>query len=251
MATFPLKPAAGRNLGVTYKLAKLPQATPCLPTPLTVGWFTESTGQFSEASEAAYLLPEPDTIGGPVLAVAGLIGNPCAEVQWVTSWDAGSGNAPGIYQDDQRLVVYPVAGMSPGLLTAWAVVSGRRYGPIVLTVLRYECAGYGYGYGAGCIMALDPLTWDTGSVDETAIAYSEYGFSAAVSGAWPAGTAFDWVIDDGIDLGTLIMNNAIAVFYNGYGGAGYLEATVTVTTPDGVAETLGPITLTVTSGGCC
>ena len=248
MATFPLTVSPARNLGVTYKLAKLPQATPCQPTPLTVGWFTESTGQFSETSEAAYLLPEPDTIGGPVLAVAGLIGTPCAEVQWVTSWDADSGDSPGIYQDGQRLVVYPVAGMSPGLLTAWASVNGRRYGPIVLTVLRYECAGYGYGYGAGCIMALDPLTWDDGTVnigEVNAQTIPDKTHLAVVQGTWPEGTVFTWTVSalpDG--FAAMTNHNALAIIYYAY-AAGNVTASVTATTLTGETQTVGEISLSV------
>lgn len=245
MATFPLKTAAGRNLGVTYKLAKLPEPTPCLPTPLTVGWFSETTGAFSEASEAVYLLPEPDTIGGPVLAVAGLIGTPCAEVRWVTSWDADTGDLPGIYQDDQRLVVYPVAGMSPGLLTAWAVVNGRRYGPIVLTVLRYECAGYGY---SGCVMALDPLTWHTGEVDIEEVnpqTVPDTVHLSVVQGTWPEGTVFDWTVSTLPDGFRAVTNhNTLAIIYY-YGATGSMTASVTATTPGSDTQTIGAISLAV------
>jgi len=247
MATFPLKPAAGRSLGVTYKLAKLPEATPCQPTPLTVGWFTESTGQFSETSEAAYLLPEPDTIGGPVLAVAGLMGTPCAEVQWVTSWDADSGDSPGIYQDGQRLVVYPVAGMSPGLLTAWVVVSGRRYGPIVLTVLRYDCAGY-YCYGGSTALNLSPLTWNNGEVDIEEVnpqTVPDTVHLSVVQGTWPEGTVFTWSVSTLPDGFRAVTNhNTLAIIYY-YGATGSMNASVTATTPGSETQTVGAISLAV------
>lgn len=148
MATFPMKPAAGRAMGVTYKMVKLPaEAAPCVPTALQLVWFTDAAGTFSETSEAAYLLPDPDLAAGPVLAVAGIIGETCdAPVQWITAWaPEGTGGEPGLFEDGTRLVVWPKTGSGPGLLTVWAHIAGRRYGPINLTVLRYECAGYGYG----------------------------------------------------------------------------------------------------------
>lgn len=253
MATFPLKPAAGRSIGVTYKMVRLPaEAAPCVPTALQLAWFADGAGTFSETAEAAYLLPGDEGGAGPVLAVAGILGETCgAPVQWITAWSPEvSGGEPGVLEDGTRLVVWPKPGSGPGLLTVRAFIAGKSYGPIALTVLRYECAGY-YPYAAGCVMALDPLTWHTGEVNEVASFDANYGFSAVVSGGWPEGTMFDWVIDDNIDIGTTIMNNAIAVFSNGSGDYGELTATVTVTTPDGVIETLGPITLTVTTGGCC
>lgn len=148
MATFPLKPAPARNLGVTYQMTKLPPiAPPCVPDALQLVWFTDADGTFSETTEAAYLLPEPDLAAGPVLAVAGILGETCgATVQWITEWTPEvDGGAPGLFPDGQRLVVWPQAGAGPGLLTVRALVAGKSYGPIVLTVLRYECVCYGYG----------------------------------------------------------------------------------------------------------
>jgi len=155
MATFPLKPAAGRSIGVTYKMVKLPpiapsyipDALPCIPDALQLVWFTDTDGTFSETAEAAYLLPEPDLAAGPVLAVAGILGETCgATVQWLTEWTPEvDGGDPGLYQDGNRLVVWPQAGAGPGLLTVRAFIAGKNYGPIVLTILRYECVSYGYG----------------------------------------------------------------------------------------------------------
>ena len=102
---------------------------------------------------------------------------------------------------------------------------------------------------------LEPLTWHTGNVDETAVANwsTPTRFLAAVIGAWPPETAFEWALTS-----TLEDESAVLTFDPGAAGiavatlsAGTLEATVTVTAPDCPAQALGPITLTVTSGGCC
>ncbi len=255
MATFPLKPAIARSIGVTYKMVKLPvAAAPCVPDALKLVWFTDATGTFSETAEAAYLLPDPDLAAGPVLAVAGILGETCgAEIQWLTAWaPEGTGGEPGVFQDGNRLVVWPQAGSGPGLLTVRAFIAGKSYGPIVLTVLRYECAGYGYACAAG-EFALDPLTWSNGETDIVEILGSgnmSYGHLSVVSGSWPVGTVFEWALDYGLVATITTRFNALLVSGNIDTGSGWLNASVTATTPDGKTETVGSITLTVVYGGC-
>ena len=127
MATFPLKPAAPRDFAMTLKMVKLPpEPTPCIPDALRLAWFTDSAGTFSETAEAAYLLPAPDLAAGPVLAVAGILGETCgAKIQWITTWtpESGEGGDPGLLEDDARLVVWPTADTLPGLLSVRARIS--------------------------------------------------------------------------------------------------------------------------------
>ena len=101
---------------------------------------------------------------------------------------------------------------------------------------------------------LEPLTWHTGNVDETAVVDSSTPtrFLAVVVGSWPPETEFEWALTS-----TLEDSAAVLTFDPGAAGiavatmlAGTLEATVTVTAPDCPAQTLGPITLTVVFGGC-
>ncbi len=247
MATFPLKPAAGRSMGVTYKMTRLPaEAAPCVPTALQLAWFTDGAGTFSETAEAAYLLPDPDLAAGPVLAVAGILGETCdAPIQWITQWAPEStGGEPGLFQDGNRLVVWPKLGSGPGLLTVRAFIAGKSYGPIVLTILRYECAGYGYG-----AFSLNPLTWETGStVIEFTNTWDNPGvtYTSTVTGTWPTGTSFVWTINDpylyGFTIGSVV--NVLTASFNTY-ASGTLIASVTATTPTGETLTVGPITLTV------
>jgi hypothetical protein len=249
MATFPMKPAAGRAMGVTYKMTRLPaDAIPCVPTALQLAWFTDSAGAFSETAEAAYLLPLPDLAAGPVLAVAGILGETCgAPIQWITAWaPEGTDDEPGLFEDGNRLVVWPKPGCGPGLLTVWAHIAGRRYGPINLTVLRYQCAGYGYEYS---VFSLDPLTWETGATTiEFTNTWDNPGVThtATVTGTWPAGTAFVWSGIDSPPYGFTAsgVENVLTVSFNSF-AAGTLTASCTAHYPDGSSETVGPITLTV------
>ena len=252
MATFPLKPAAGRAMGVTYKMVKLPaEAAPCVPTALQLVWFTDAAGTFSETSEAAYLLPLPDLAAGPVLAVAGVLGETCgAPIQWITAWaPEGTDGEPGLFEDGNRLVVWPKPGCGPGLLTVWAHIAGRKYGPINLTVLRYQCAGYGYEYGY-LSFSLDPLTWwETGG---TAIEFTNtrdnpgVTQTATVTGTWPAGTVFVWSGIDSPPYGFTAssVENVLTVTFNSF-AFGTLIASVTATTPTGETATVGSVILTV------
>ena len=249
MATFPLKPAGAKTVGVTYKLARLPAVVAAavetvapLPAGLALAWFSDTLGTFSEVSEAAYLMPEPDTAAGPVLGVAGFSGDiGGATVTWSTEWtpETGDGGDPGITTDGARLIVWPQVGTQPGVLLVSASINGVVYGPVAITVLRY--AG---DYTAAPIV-VDPLTWSTGLTDETTTADAYYGFSAAVAGSWPAGTVFDWAVDDNIDITVITNNSALVVACNGSGDYGSLSATVTITAPTGDPVILGPITLSV------
>lgn len=106
---------------------------------------------------------------------------------------------------------------------------------------------------------LEPLTWHTGETDLTFIANTEYRLEpsaralAVVIGSWPPKTKFEWAVDQAFDEENpvLIFDPATAGLAVATNGAGTLSATVTVTAPDCPAQTLGPITLTVTSSGCC
>ena len=57
------------------------------------------------------------------------------------------------------------ADTEPGLLSVKATVNQQTYGPILLTILRYECVCYCYGSGGSGgtdAFAFDPLRWNTG-----------------------------------------------------------------------------------------
>lgn len=100
-------------------------------------WFSDSTGQFDQSVEAAYLLDTGPA--GPTLAVAGLVGEDCRlPVTWTMTWTpaSGTGGEPGILEDGTRLVVYPLSDTEPGILEVTAEHDGQSYGPILLTVLR-------------------------------------------------------------------------------------------------------------------
>lgn len=250
MATFPLKPAAPKALGVTYKLAKLPpEPQPCVPDALRLVWFTDLSGAFSESVEAAYLLPVGEGAAGPVLGVAGIIGETCAaQIFWTTAWtpESGSGGNPGVHEDGARLIIWPKTDTEPGVLTVTARVDNKNYGPIALTVLRYQCAGYGYEY---LVFSLDPLTWETGA---TAIEFTNtwdnpgVTHTATVTGTWPTGTVFVWSGIDSPPYGFTAsgVENVLTVSFNSF-ASGTLIASVTATTPTGETATVGPVTLTV------
>jgi hypothetical protein len=139
--TVKIIPVPGRNIELTVSIAK---GTPdCTPTPLTLAWFTDQSGAFTEQAEAVQLLPnDAEGPAGPVLAVAGLLGETCGSpITWSATWtpDAGGG-APGWWEDGARLVVWPRTETAPGHLTVQVEVDGHVYGPIVLAVTRYECS---------------------------------------------------------------------------------------------------------------
>jgi hypothetical protein len=112
--------------------------------------------------------------------------------------------------------------------------------------------------------ALKPLTWHTGTTDETVVTdvYSSgtvfCRMLAVVIGSWPPDTEFVWTVTHTIPDDDphywpppppfITMGNALMVATN---QPGWLTATVKITAPDCPAKTLGPITLTVITGGCC
>lgn len=140
--------APGREIALTVPLGP-PASEPipdCDPDVSGLFWFSDSTGLFDQDVEAAYLLTEG--AAGPVLAVAGLVGEDCRlPVVWTKTWTpaSGDGGDPGYLEDGARLVVYPLADTAPGVLEVSAEHDGQRYGPILLTVLRYSCYCYCYG----------------------------------------------------------------------------------------------------------
>lgn len=140
----------GRSIELTVPLGPpagvAPEPIPeCEPAVTGLFWFSDSTGLFDQEVEAAYLLAEG--AAGPVLGVAGLVGEDCRlPVTWTKTWTpaSGTGGEPGYLEDGGRLVVYPLADTVPGALEVTAEHDGQSYGPILLTVLRYSCYCYGY-----------------------------------------------------------------------------------------------------------
>lgn len=115
----------------------------CEPAITGLFWFSDATGLYDQAVEAAYLLAEG--AAGPVLGVAGLVGEDCRlPVTWTKTWTpaTGTGGDPGYFEDGGKLVVYPLADTVPGALEVTAEHGGQTYGPILLTVLRYSCYCY-------------------------------------------------------------------------------------------------------------
>ena len=249
---FPLTPATSRDVSLKLKMNRLPPATPpCQPDALKLVWFTDAAGTFSETAEAAYLLPEGDGAAGPVLAVAGLLGETCgADVFWASQWTpaSGTGGAPGLFQDGNRLVVWPKEGTVPGLLTLKATANNITYGPIALTIDRYACLNYCYCGDASTPFDIDPLTWSDGTTAITETnTWDNPGVThtSEVTGVWPPGTTFLWAYTHdlyGFDI--TVAENVIYVHYNQY-ASGTFTAGVTATAPDGRSKTVGDITLVV------
>ncbi len=243
MPTFPLKPAAGRAMGVTYKMVKLPpDAAPCVPTGLQLAWFTDGAGTFSETAEAAYLLPVGEGAAGPVLGIAGIIGETCgAKIFWAAAWtpESGSGGNPGVYEDGARLIIWPKPDTEPGILTVTARVDNKNYGPIALTVLRYACLPYYDFY-------VDPLTWIDGNTYITDYRDGPtFNPTAIVTGTWPPGTSFAWTHTTGLAGFTVsIADNTLSVSYL-EPSEGTFIASCVVTIPTGKQWAVGPITLRV------
>lgn len=139
----------GQDAGLKLTLQPLPEppetptpTAPCEPAPSALFWFSDMTGEFSEESEAAYLLSEG--AAGPVLGAARVLGETCGEVEWSHGWTpaAGEGGEPGILTDGPDLIAYPLDTTAPGILEVSAVCAGRTFGPALLTVLRYSCYAY-------------------------------------------------------------------------------------------------------------
>lgn len=145
--------APGRAIEITVPLGKF-GAEPipdCESNVTGLFWFSDATGLFDQPVEAAYLL----TAGaaGPVLAVAGLVGESCdLPVVWTKTWTpaSGTGGDPGTLEDGTRLIVYPLADTAPGALEVSAEHDGQTYGPIAL-ILDVS--------GGGCTPNFNALYW--------------------------------------------------------------------------------------------
>lgn len=136
----------GKDAGIKLVLQPLAEAAeqseiaPCQPIVDGLFWFSDSTGEFDQVAEAAYLLAEG--AAGPLLGIAKLAGEPCdLPVTWAKAWTpaTGTGGDPGYLEDGARLIVYPLAGTAPGTLEVTAEHGVQSYGPIMLIVTLYEC----------------------------------------------------------------------------------------------------------------
>lgn len=247
----------GRNAGL--KLTLQPTAEPVEPVPACepaisgLFWFSDSTGALDEDVEAAYLLPEG--AAGPVLGVAALLGETCGlPVAWASTWtpETEDGGPPGLFRDGARLIVYPLKDTAPGVLEVVATHEGETYGPILLSVLRYDCGGYGYGYcpPAGCEIDLDGLWWETGSTWVQQTPAGPWAHVVALRGQWPLGTTFDWQFNwTGADHEPtyLITGSAVGVYRpSGHNAIGDLTVSVLVTPPGGTPVSGGYAPLLVT-----
>lgn len=153
----------GRDAGLRLTLqptaeacAEVVPAVECETAVTGLYWFSDASGLFDQEVEAAYLLTEG--AAGPVLGVAGLVGEDCRlPVTWTTVWTpaSGTGGDPGTLEDGARLVVYPLAATAPGVLEVTAEHGGQSYGPILLTVIRYAC----YAYSAPCAVQNELGGW--------------------------------------------------------------------------------------------
>jgi hypothetical protein len=128
-------PGRDGGLSLVMRVNDPPSAT-CAPTVSGLFWWSDASADFDETAEAAQLLAA-GIAAGPVLAVAGLIGETCGEpVLWQTAWaPAGEGDgAPGVREDGARLLVYPAADTGAGTLEVSAVFAGQNHGPILLGI---------------------------------------------------------------------------------------------------------------------
>lgn len=145
----------GRAIELTAALAGAP---PCVPDPTGLFWFSEATGDFTEAAEAAYFIsPESDPFdpAGPLIAVARVLGETCGGVVWSWIWTpeplpdpppegATLASAPAVLEDGASLLVYPASGYGAGEMSVTAECAGRTFGPILLTLLPAQ------GGASGC-----------------------------------------------------------------------------------------------------
>ena len=163
--------AAGRAIELTAALAGAP---PCIPDPTGLFWFSETTGDFTEAAEAAYFIsPEPDPFdsAGPLIAVARVLGETCGGVVWSWIWTpeplpdpppegATLASAPAVLEDGASLLIYPAPGYGAGDLSVTAECAGQSLGPILLTLLPAP------GGGADCcpapVAGAGQMVWSPG-----------------------------------------------------------------------------------------
>lgn len=161
-------------------------ATPCAPAISGLFWFSDSTGQFDQTAEAAYLATPT---ASPVLGVAALLGEGCElPVTWTTNWvpDTGTGGDPGVVEDGQRLVVFQTATSVPGVLTVTAEHNGQSYGPIALSLFA-AAAG-----GTCTVVDIAPMLTMLGAY---VYAYMSYTVGGEYSTAFLSGSDFE--IDPG------------------------------------------------------
>ncbi len=134
----------GRAIGMTVPMAlaaTVVAVAPCEPDLTGLFWFSDTTGQFSEDAEAAYLLDTESA--GPVLAVARLLGERCGDVEWQTTWtpDTGEGGDPGLTEESADLIAYQLSTTVAGTLLVSATCDGQSFGPIALTLLAAPVTG--------------------------------------------------------------------------------------------------------------
>jgi len=223
--------AAGRELAFTTPLTG---ATACEPVVDGLFWFSDASGAFDARAEAAYLLPEG--AAGPVLGIARLTGETCDQpITWRATWtpQTPDGPPPLYNKEGSDLIVYPSATTAPGVLMVSAEFGGRTFGPILLTILLYQCAGYYGAAGSGCA-TLDSMTWDSGgkSVSESGSSWSHVG---TITGSFPEGTVFEWSFTwsgDPGDSPTFVGDGtSTTISREGNTGAGNATAQAKITAP--------------------
>lgn len=140
--TTPVLTVPGQDAGLKLTLQPAVEpARPCRPAPAGLAWFSDASADFTEISEAAYLLPNEPI--GPLLALARVLGETCGEVKWSTEWTpaAGTGGAPEAVGVGADLLVYPAIGGGPGQLSVSADCGGQSLGSILLTLLAAPAGG--------------------------------------------------------------------------------------------------------------
>lgn len=231
----------GQSTGLQLTLQPTVEAAkPCQAKPTGLFWFSDLTGDFTEISEAAYLLAAG--AAGPVLGVARVLGETCGEVAWSHQWtpaDGAIGGGPGLVNDGARLIVYPLATTVPGLLSVSATVAGQSFGPIVLTLLRYVC---GYGYTDPTPPA-PSLRWEDGSTAISAPAGSSIAHTATLLN-WPEGVAFDWVYYAPSAALVSSSGNTATVTATSLASGDIIE--ISVTSMDPAAPPIMPAAVTIT-----
>jgi hypothetical protein len=159
--TTPVLTVPGQDAGLKLTLQPAVEpARPCRPAPAGLAWFSDASADFTEISEAAYLLPNEPI--GPLLALARVLGETCGDVNWSTEWTpaAGTGGAPEAVGVGADLLVYPTIGGGPGQLSVSADCGDQSLGPILLTLLAAP------GGGADCcpapVAGAGQMVWSPG-----------------------------------------------------------------------------------------
>lgn len=235
----------GREIALTLPMGlsptPCPEVAPCVSAIQGLFWFSDLTGDFTEISEAVYLLAAG--AAGPLLGMARVLGETCGEVAWSHQWtpaDGAIGGGPGLVNDGARLIVYPLATTVPGLLSVSATVAGQSFGPIVLTLLRYVC---GYGYTDPTPPA-PSLRWEDGSTAISAPAGSSIAAHTATLLNWPEGVAFDWVYYAPSAALVSSSGNTATVTATSLASGDIIE--ISVTSMDPAAPPIMPAAVTIT-----